>query len=81
MTSGHPKPEYKEFIIPAEEQYQIQTTHSASSTMIIKAFDGTDPIQINGLDSVEVTSSLKPESHVYYVPSSELHHAYHSNLI
>ena len=72
ITYGHPDPTYDMFIIRAGEKYQIKTTHSASATMFIAAFDEIVRIQINGRNTVEVTSSLKRESHVYYVPSSEL---------
>ena len=72
ITYGHPNPTYDMFILRAGEKYQIKTTHSASATMFITAFDGIVPIQINGGNLVEVTSSLKRKSHVYYVPSSEL---------
>ena len=81
ITSGHPNSKYKLFIIPADQEYKIKTTHSTSSTMFITAFDGATPIQINGQNSVQVTSSLKPESHMYYVPSSKLQTTYYSDLI
>ena len=72
IMTTHPNPKYHRFRILNGENYKIKSEHSINVTMHIKAYDGLIPIQIDGKNSVRLSSSPTRRDRVYYVPTGEL---------